>query len=72
MNNISERDLDILFRKAAEEYDIPFDDKAWKELNDRLEHKRVVGLSLNHHKVAIGIGLMFILLALFMWLSYLS
>ncbi|TRX62018.1 hypothetical protein FNH22_01445 [Fulvivirga sp. M361] len=72
MNNISERDLDNLFKKAAEEYDIPFDDNAWEELNDRLEHKEVVELSLNRNKIAVGIWLMFILLCLLMWLGYLS
>ena len=67
MSTMSEKDhLDSLFRKAAEEYDTPFDEKAWDELNDRLDGKEPA-FSLQYYKVTGLLLLLFVLLSLFVW-----
>ena len=68
MSNMSEKDLDNLFRKAADEYTTPFDEEAWDALNDRLDGKGA-GLMPDYYKITGGIILMFVLLSLFIWYS---
>jgi len=37
MNEMSDRELDDLFRKAAEEIEVPFDPEAWKRMEQKLD-----------------------------------
>ncbi|EJF10262.1 MULTISPECIES: hypothetical protein [Pontibacter] len=37
-NNMSDEELDNLFRKSAERYDPPFDEEAWKAMDRKLDH----------------------------------
>lgn len=66
MSNMSDHDIDNLFRKAAERYNTTFDESAWASMNDRLDG--ISGkLTMAYYK-AIGVVVsLFMITALLIW-----
>ena len=69
MSNMSDRDIDNLFKKAAENYNTTFDEKAWAAMNDRLEGVKP-GPTLGYYKIlGVVVGLFILTGLLIGWQS---